>query len=299
MVDYIQQRLIQIIVSFLPLKLSYWLGLRIAHLEYHLRRESREAIRANLSKVLRCGVGERKIDKLVRKVFENFAKRLVDFYRLDRFNKENIREFVTIKGEEHLRRAFNQGRGVIALSCHLGNWELGGITLAILGYPVNAVVLSHQEKRVNEIFVRQRMKKGVKVIPLGATMRRCYKALKRNEMVAMVGDRDVDFRGLRVPFLGRPTILPRGPATFALQTGALILPAFMVRMENGHFNLFLEEPIQGFSTGDKIKDLRFTMEKVAKVMERYIHRYPEQWFMFHHLWPGEKNEGLRSNSSLQ
>ncbi|NOX97639.1 MAG: hypothetical protein GXO98_06250 [Nitrospirae bacterium] len=293
---YLIYQLIHFISFWLPLKVAYWLGERIADLRYLFCKESRETIESNLKQVL-GEKEEKEIKRKTRKVFQNFAKYVVDFSRFCRINQKNLEKFITIEGMENLKRAFAARKGVIALTAHLGNWELGGATLAISGYPINAVALDHEETSVNRLFVRQRTKKGVKVIPFGMAASRCYRALHRNEMVALLGDWDIKSQGIETRFLGRLTTLPRGPAVLSLKTGAAILPGFTIRQEDDRFKLFLEKPIFPESTGRKEEDINKLSAQVNKVMENYIRSYPEQWFLFHKVWPEEDREQIIPNKS--
>ncbi len=281
---YLIYRLIRFVSCWLPLRVAYWLGERIADVRYLFCGRSRRTIEDNLKQVLGKEM-EREIKRKTRKVFQNFAKYVVDFSRFRRINRNNLENFITIEGMENLQRSFVAKKGVIALTAHLGNWELGGVTLAILGYPVNAVALSHEEVPVNRLFVQQRTSKGVKVIPFGMAAKRCYQALRRNEMVALLGDWDIKSQGVKVPFFGKMTTLPRGPAILSLKTGAAILPGFTIRQKDNCFKLFLEKPIFPESTGHKEEDVERLSNQVNKILESYIRRYPEQWFLFHKVWP--------------
>lgn len=294
---YLLYQLIHFVSFWLPLRAAYWLGERVADIHHSFSKKSRKVIEDNLRQVLGEG-SEEEIKGKARKVFQNFAKYIVDFSRFRRLNRSNLEKFITLEGIGNLQRSFAAKKGVIVLSAHLGNWELGGVALAILGYPINAVALNHKEVSVNRLFVQQRMSKGVKVIPFGMAAKRCYQALRRNEMVALLGDWDIKSQGVRVPFLGKLTTLPRGPAILSLKTGAAILPGFTIREESNRFQLSFEKPIFPEPTGYQEEDVERLSSQVSKILESYIRRYPEQWLLFHEMWPGkERRECLKSGIS--
>jgi lauroyl/myristoyl acyltransferase len=167
------------------------------------------------------------------------------------------------------------------LTAHLGNWELGGLVFGALGYPFWAVALPHKNKKINDFFNDRRESKGVHVIQFGKAARMCLSLLKENKMVALVGDKDYSNEaGVVVDFFGRKTYLPKGPAGFALKTGALILPGFMIRNPDDTYTLHMEKPIES-TGGDTIETLTL---KYAAIMERYIKQYPQQWYMFRQFW---------------
>ncbi|MCK4437344.1 lysophospholipid acyltransferase family protein [bacterium] len=287
MLKYFLCQLIHFVAFWVPIRFAYWLGERTADVHCLLGGKSRRIIEDNLRQVLGEEIDQKEIERKARKALQNFGKYVVDFSRFRQISKKNLEKFITVEGMENLKEAFFSGRGVIGLTAHLGNWELGGATLALLGYPVNAVALPHAQAPVNRLFVKQRTKKGVKVIPFGAAAKKCYQALRRGEIVALLGDWDISSQGIEVPFFRKLTTIAKGPATFALKTGCYILPGFTIRQRDNRFKLFFEKPFVAERTGDKETDLKTVSQKVAKVLEKYISGYPDQWFLFHRMWPEE------------
>ncbi|MGE4357433.1 MAG: lysophospholipid acyltransferase family protein [Candidatus Omnitrophota bacterium] len=277
----------------LPRRCAYSIANFIADIYYLFYREERKALKRNLKYI---GIKDEEIKKYARQVFRNFAKNLVDFFRFGLINKRFLRENVRIAGLENMDNAFKLGKGIVGLTAHLGNWELGGIIMAQKGYPVNAVAWEHRDPRINELFTYQRKRKGIKVIPLGIALRRCFEALKNNEMVAMLGDRDFSPHGNKaeINFLGRPFRVPRGPATLSLRTGAIIVPGFTIREKDDTFTLYLEKPIQFIPSGSYEEDIVKLTQCIMDVVEKYVKKYPEQWFMFREFWEQQTNLNLTS-----
>jgi len=123
-------------------------------------------------------------------MFRNFAKYLVDFFRFPLIDRAYISRYISIKNLKYIDESANMGKGVILLTAHLGNWELGGLVLGVLGYKIWAVALPHKNKKVNEFFNQQRESKGITVIEFGKAARTCLKVLKEKKLLALVGDRD-------------------------------------------------------------------------------------------------------------
>jgi KDO2-lipid IV(A) lauroyltransferase len=160
------------------------------------------------------------------------------------------------------------------------------VVIALLGYPFGAVFLTHKHKKVNDFFVSQRISKGVKVIPLGKAAMHCLNALRKGEIIALVGDRDFTGKGVVLDFFGKPTIFPRGPAEFYLRTGAPIIPGFMVRNPDDTFTLRMEKPIEFTPTDDKERDVKEITALYRNVIEDYVRKYPDQWYMYVRFWVG-------------
>lgn len=269
----------------LPLRVGYLLAILLADLWHLVSYEDRLAVADNLRILLPF---EKNLFPYSKLVFRNFAKYLVDFFRFSKIDEEYIKRYVTVEGKEYLDYALAQKRGAIILSAHIGNWELGGTIIAMLGYSLNAIALSHKDKRINRFFVSQREKKGVKVLSLGLDTKRYFDILADNQIIAILGDRDFSENGVRVDFLGKSINLPKGPAILSLRAGSPIIPGFMLRDKNDNFRFIFEEPIEAQHTGNTQEDIIQISRKFSDVIERFVRLYPTQWFMFRRFWEEER-----------
>jgi len=276
-------RIGQFISLSLPLSLAYRVSILICDLHYLFAARDRKMVTDNLRSIF-PEMGKKEINRIRRNTFRNFAKYLVDFFRFSKLDNTYINKHIKVENREFLDEALKKGKGAITLTAHLGNWELGGVIISLLGYNFSAVALPHQNKKVNDFFNNQRASKGIKVIPLGNAVRQCLSVLKNNEVLALVGDRDFSGKGIVMDFFNRPTFFPEGPAAFSLKTGACIVPGFMVRNSNDGFTLRFEKPLELVSTGDKQKDLNKIIGHYKLIFEDYIRRYPDQWYMFRRFW---------------
>jgi len=290
MFNYILYRIAQFIALNLPLRVGYGLAVFCSDIHYMFADKDRRFVRENL-KVIFPEKSRREIRRIRIKMARNFAKYLVDFFRFSKMDLEYMKKNIKVENAHFFDEALSKGKGVIILSAHLGNWELGAVAVALLGYPFWVVVLPHKHKYVDRFFNAQRESKGIKVIPLGKAARLCMTALKKNELLALVGDRDFTESGIVVDFFGKPSIFPKGPAALALNTGAVILPGFMVRNADDSFTLCIDKPIECNPPVGAERKLRFSdhdlMEVIKQykgVIESYIRKYPDQWYMFRKFW---------------
>lgn len=269
----------------LPRPVGYGIASALAAVQYRLARADRQAVQRNLDVVL--GPSHPRRDAIARAVFRNFAKYLVDFFRFAEIDDAFIRDRVTIVGREHLDAALRQGRGAVLVSAHLGNYELGAAITAQLGYAVNTVVLTHRDPRIDALFAGQRALRRVRPIAVGMALRQGFAALRRNELLGLLADRDFFNSGIRLTFLERQMSAPRGPAQFSVRTGAPMVPVFLTRQPGDRFQLAFEPPIPPEATGDERADTARLMTAALAVLERYIRRYPDQWYLFRDFWnPG-------------
>ena len=283
MVSYILYRIGQLLVFSLPLRWAYKLAVFICDVRYLVADKDRKYVRDNLLAIFPQKT-KREIHKIRIQMFRNFAKYLVDFFRFEKIDREFINKYVRLENLHYLDQTLKKNMGVVVLTAHLGNCELGGVVIALLGYPFWVVALSHKDKRVDNFFISQRESKGLKVIPLGRAVRASISLLREGKILGLVGDRDFTEKGRVLEFFSRPTIFPEGPAALSLKTGAPIIPGFMLRNSDDTFTLKIEGPIEFNPSSNKEKDIEELMLRYKTIFEDYIRRYPEQWFMFRRFW---------------
>jgi KDO2-lipid IV(A) lauroyltransferase len=284
---YLLFKIGSLIALILPVGAGYWLADVLGSLYYLLAKKDRKIVKNNMAVVLKQPQHSKALAKISRMVFVSFARYLVEFFRSGKIDQRFLKERIEVEGEEHLKSALNLGRGVLLVGAHLGNWELAGMVLSMLGYNINVVAWVHKNRLINNFFLEHRESKGVKVIPLGSGIRKVFSALKNNELVGLLGD--IDYTnpeaGIKVKLFGQDTLIPKGPALFSLKTGCPIVPAFMLREKDNTFKFRLEKPIiHNYSGNQREQALTEITEEVGKCIESYVVRYPEQWFMLTPRW---------------
>lgn len=290
----------QFIVNVLPLKVAYAFGQFLSDIQYSVSIVDRRNVRANIKKILNR---EEVDERLVRDVFRNFGRYLVDFFRMVRYVDDDfVRTYVKSQGEEHLKEAIAKGKGVILVTAHMGSWELGAIIVRKMGYPILAVALPHKHKPVNDLFNSQREQCGMTVVTPNVAVRRCLEKLKANESIALVADRDFGPHGLLMDFLGSKALLPKGPAILSIKTGAAIVTTFFLRNDDGTFSLNFDKPVYpNFVDDQAISDdvLREHINKYIRIVEAKIRQFPGQWLMFRKFWVSDPAAVERNDPSTE
>jgi len=269
--------------TVLPRPFAYWVGLRVADRYYFNDTKGRQAVISNLRHILSqkdIQASEERLQNMARKTFQLFGKHLVDFFRFQRLSRGDVDRLVSLAHWEYVEEARAMGRGVLAVTAHLGSWEIGGAVLASLGCPTSAVILPERDRRTRALFRSRREGRGMKTIPIGNAARAILHALKKKEFVAVLADRDYSPRNDLVRFFGSPARLPRGPAQLCVKTGAPLLPGFLLRQKDDTFLLRFHKPIVP-SAGALATDVQ---RELCDVLEMEIEKNPEQWFMFDDFW---------------
>lgn len=295
---YILYRIGIALALALPVRVSYWCASRLGSLFCRFSAADRTAVESNLRAVVGAPVDEKAVRRMSREVFKNFAKYLVDFFRFTKIDEAYIRKCVRIEGARNIDAARAKGKGGILLSAHIGNWELGGAAVALSGYPLSAVVLTHQNTMINDFFTAQRLKGRMKPIEIGAALRTCYRVLKKNELLALLGDRDFTKNGIVTEFFGRKALMPKGPAVFAYREGAAILPTFMVRQPDDTYRLTISEPIYADHSLGEDAAIEALIARYLRSIEACIREHPTQWYVFRDLWNGDERNALRPDTII-
>ncbi len=283
MFNYLLYRFAQSLALGLPLKAAYGLAIFISNIYASVAFSDRRAVAENL-KVIFPDKPSHEIFKIRKELFRNFAKYLVDFFRFEKLDAEYLKKNIHLKNLNYIDECLSAGCGAILVTAHLGNWELGGAVISMLGYPFLTVALPHKSEKVDAFFNSQRESKGVRVLALGNAAKGCLKGLRKNEVLALAGDRDFVGKGMLIDFFGKPTVFPVGPAVLALHAKTKIIPGFMLRNGDDSFDLIMDKPLDFTPTGDDKKDLKELITRYKSIFEDYIRRYPEQWYMFRRFW---------------
>jgi KDO2-lipid IV(A) lauroyltransferase len=285
MSNYVLYKIGQFLAKILPAPVSCALVMFLCDMHFCFSKTDRQAVEDNLKIVLKTDHVPR---RQVRAVFRNFGKYLLEFFTLkERLRPALIESNVHIKNLGYLNEVLQKGRGGIVVSAHLGNWEMGGAVLPMLGFPLSVVALAHKDPRVNTLFNAQREAFGAMVIQTDVAVRRVVEHLQKNRLVAILADRDFGNRGIMMDFLGRRTMVPKGAAFFSMKTGAPIIPIFFLRTTEGHFEINVYPPLEPPHLPDgKITDhaAREYIQKYLTNIEDEIRRNPSQWLLFREFW---------------
>ncbi len=264
-------------------KTSVRIGSVIGFLAYRIGRKERERAIANLRECFPDRTaGE--LMRIARSSFRNLGVSIVEILRFPLLSREEVNEFVSWEGREHLDTALRQGRGVVLATGHIGNWELFGASLALNGYPITVVARELRSRRYNEILCGLRRQVGMQIIFRGESMYRGLRHLRQNGILAILADVDTKVPGGFVDFFGRPAFTPYGPAAVALKSGAALIPMFIRRLPGYTHRIHVLRPLDPVRTGSWESDLVANTQRLTTAMEEFIREYPDQWNWFHERW---------------
>ena len=238
---------------------------------------ARDAVRANLEIIAPGRAGA----SLARRIFAEQSRNYLEVFRLSRTDAATLIATIEKRGWEHLTSAYEQGKGVIVASAHLGPISVVGQVLVAHGYPtVLPVETEHSE--VQRAVNRARAAMGLQVVRADTPLA-VVRALREGKVLGLLADRAVTGVGERVPFFGRYALIPSVHIALGLRTGVPVIPAFSLRIGRALVASF-EPPLELRSTGDREADVLAGVAQWARVVETYVRRYPEQWTVFERVW---------------
>ena len=222
--------------------------------------------------------------------FDSYTRYWLESFRLPHLSGRAVERGMRVQGYEHVVEALDAGNGVILALPHLGGWEWAGRWLVERGHGITVVVEEIDPPELFEWFVDLRQKLGMKVVALGPSAgREVLAALKRNDVVCLLSDRDIQRTGVEVEFFGETTTLPAGPATLSLRTGAPLLPTavYFTDRTDGHLGV-VRPPIDLTRSDDGLRaDVARVTQALADELEHLIRRAPHQWHLFQPNWPSD------------
>jgi KDO2-lipid IV(A) lauroyltransferase len=273
------------VLNFLPRKSSISLGRFLGKLAYLIIADARKRTLSNLKIAFGKEKGQREIKKLALTVFENVGKNVADAVRLKNMKWEKIEKITKIEGLEYFDEAYKMGKGVIALTGHIGNFELLGAYFSLKGYKLSVIGRELYDPRLDALLVKNRGSVGLENIPSSASVKQVIKALRSGRTLGVLADQDSSkVRGVFVNFFERPARTPVGPALLAYKIQSPIVPMAIIREKDDKYRILVKKPIELAFSGDKEKDIIETTQEYTKVLESIIREYPSQWLWMHDRW---------------
>lgn len=242
---------------------------------------------------------DERVREVARESYRGLGRVTIEAMILSQHGRDKakvLEAFTEPVGFDLLERAYAQGRGVVLVSGHLGNWEFIAAYMAARGLPVDAIAMHMANPLSDGFFRRTRERFGISVVFDDEAVRRIPRSFKEGRTVGFLSDQAG--KGLAstfVPFFGRPARTPRGAAVFALRSDLPIIFVVAIRQPDGRYQSHFEE-VALVHTGNKEHDIDATVLAYTQVLERYVRQYPGQYFWQHRRWKGQPADtpvGLR------
>lgn len=253
------------------------------------KRIARESLKIAFGKEMT----DAQIEKLVVNNFQNLGHGMIEmFYYMQ--NPEKVASKVVFKNKERLDMALKEGKGVIAVTAHFGNFPLMMLHCAQLGYKTNCIIRPTRDPAVEDFLMKKRNHCGLKTIyavPRHRSVVQSLQALRNNEIVFIPLDQNFGSgSGVFVDFFGQKAATATGPVVMAQRTQAAIVPMFIIRSNADEHIIFVENPIDIKQGKDEEDTLLINTAHITHLIEQYIRRYPHEWGWMHRRWKSRPKE---------
>lgn len=235
------------------------------------------------------GLTEPEVVRIARASYAHLGRTTIETALLPTFDRAHVLDlFESVEGWDVVERAMAQGRGVMFVSGHLGNWELAGSYIAARGVPLEAVARRMENPLFDDYITETRRRIGMTVIHDADAVRRVPRAMRERHAVAFLVDQGaVGLASTYVPFFGRYAKTPRGPAVFALRLKTPLVFATALRQPSGRYIMYFEE-VPVTPTGTLDADVDAIVASYTSTLERWVRRAPEQYFWHHRRWKHQR-----------
>ncbi len=225
-------------------------------------------------------------EAVARKVFEHSAMTAAEVLQFPKLNAKKIEKIVDLGNAlEVYRSLLSEGRGLISITAHIGNWELLAGVFGLLGFRGAVLARRIYYEPYNQWIVGLRQSLHVPTLYRDQSSKEILKRLARSEIIGLLPDQDVEsLKGIFVPFFGRPAYTPVAPVRLALASQSPMICNFLIRKPDGSYRMILGDVIRPAVQSSREEAIeKYTTQWMAN-FEKVIREYPEQWAWMHNRW---------------
>jgi lauroyl/myristoyl acyltransferase len=281
-------------VSQLPRRASYGIGHVSTWMAWRAMAQSRAAIADNLSAVFPAE-SRTALERRALETFRSYARNAIDFIRALSAYPDAALDLFDVVSSEHalFEQARAGGRGMILVTGHYGNWEVGSLLIRAVDVPLTVVAMTETDPTVNRIRREIRERVGVETIEVRQSLDTALQIRRRladNHVVAMLMDRHYGRDRVAVTLFGRRAYFLRTPVVMAHATGAPLVPCAVERTAPGRFVIRTGPPIVVDRQRDRDDAIADAAQRVASFLESRIRVDPSAWYQFYRYWDAQRDD---------
>jgi KDO2-lipid IV(A) lauroyltransferase len=296
-VEYTAVRGLLGLLGILPRRAALAVSTSAAALAYHLLGGLRRVAAVNLN-IAFPELSEAEKTRLAKGAFRNLGRVLGEMSQFPRATPESLSKLIEFRIDPTLyaeyQRLKSEGRGVIIVSPHLGNWEVLVFGWATYDGPMSYLARPLDNPKIEKLTVDLRTKFGNRPINKTNSAMTAARVLRHEGLLGILADVNAHPKeGVFVPFFGVPACTSSGVALLAMRTNSAIVPMCAAWDESEERYIGVHGPmIYPFDTGDRQRDIVETTAAFTAEVEKLIRQFPDQWLWIHKRWktrpPGEK-----------
>jgi len=245
----------------------------------HHRRDAEEALKRSLPEK-----SDTERHQILKSMYRHLGMNVAEELRLVSLSNAYLEDHIRWENETPIKTVLNAGKGMLVLTGHMGNWDLLCSIAPKFNYPTTIITKNIKNTAINTVWMEIRNRFGLKFVPAHNSYRQCLSALRKNEIVGFAIDQNmIDTEGVFVDFFGKQACTTPGLAYMSAQSGAAVVPVFMIRLEQGR-HLVKTLPAIPPPPDRAPATIKEYTQLYTKVMEDIIRQYPDQWIWVHRRW---------------
>ncbi len=261
-------------------------------LAHRLAPKRNRVIAQNLAFAFGDTLNEAEREEIERYCYRNLLLNFLQVMENRRNEAEDLAKHVTFENREKVDAALAEGRGIIFISAHFGNWEIGATALSKLIVPTTSIYKSFDRPEFNPYLLEARTRHGMEMIEKEGALKHLTRALKQKKCVSLMIDQASNARhGVAVDLFGHSTYHSSTPATLSYKYDAPIIPLYILTDDDENYTIRFEDPIEVKS--DDPQSILDATQRQVKTLEKIIRANPKFWFWCHKRWKGEFPELYR------
>lgn len=290
-IEYAVIRFFMIFLWLLPQNRVYTLANVLGWFLFTVLGIRRRVVMTNLG-IAFPDLSEKERRIIGRRSMQNICASMFEFARFPVMRREDMVAALTFDNPKAFDDMVERGKGGVLVSGHFGNWEMLGAVLKLKGYPVSVVVTEQHNAYVDAMISAHREMMGLGIIRRGIAIRGVLRALRNNEMVALLSDQEAREQGIFVDFFSRPSSTHQGPAVFVLKTGAPVIFGRAIRRPRGRHKILMDLLNFDHLHGLTPENIREITQTCSALLEKSIRDYPDQYYWVHRRWKTSPEGGL-------
>jgi len=283
--QYVGLKILVAVIRLIPLRIGVMVLKSLAYVFYLFDKKQRKIAYENL-RIAYGELSDFQIRKIIRSTYLHFALVWIDFVKLPQIvNTDNWQNYFEVEGLEFAQKAREQGKGVIFVTGHVGNWEVLGYAFEFFFHPLHSIAKHLKNPLADRYLTRLREEGRQKIIFTENASRKIIRVLRDNNPLGILVDQNARENNIFVDFFGQKAATTRSVATISLKTGAPIIMGFLRRTDRKYrFKITLSEPVQIERTGNLEKDISNLTQKYTTLIESRIREHPHEWLWMHRRW---------------
>lgn len=288
---FLASRLFRLLPPKVLLGLAKAIGALLARLD---NKRGKDAM-ANLNFAYGESLSQEEKERIIKRCYVSLVYNVFDFLRLGVMSQEELLSSLEVESEEPIQRVLQEGRPVIIVTAHYGNWELASLFIGLRYVPLTVVGRLFDDAVIDEMIFKTRERFGITLVNKNGAMRELVRALKAGRNLGIVVDQNTsDQEGILVDFFGKRVRHTPSASILARRFGAYILPAFVKSSEDyTRHTICFDEPFLVERSEDMERDILEATQRQAQATEKIIREKPDDWFWFHRRFKNQYEEIYR------